>query len=327
MVQVRRRHFLIASGGLLAMPFAVGAQPARRVPLLAYVINRPGPMEFDQAFLRGLRELGYIEGQNIRVEYRWGEGMEGRLPAQMTEVVGLNPDLIVTGGTPGVQAAKNATASIPIVMTNSSDAVRDGLVASLARPGGNVTGMSIFVPELTGKRLELLKEAVPNLARVATIWNSANPGNVPLVRDTEVAARALGLALNSVGVRQVEELAMAFTSITREHAGALSVLSDGFMVTNRKLVSELAARNRLPAIYPSSVYVEAGGLMSFGASIPAAYHRAAYFVNRILKGARPADLPIEQPTKFELVVNLKSAKALGLTIPQSILLRADRIIE
>ena len=327
MSQVRRRHFLIASGALLATPFAVGAQPVRRVSLLAYVTNRPGPMEFDQAFLRGLRELGYIEGQNIRIEYRWGDGMEGQLPAQMAEVVGLKPDLIVTAGTPGVQAARNATASIPIVMALSPDAVRDGLVASLARPGGNVTGMSIFAPEVTGKRLELLKETLPNLARVATIWNSANPGNLPLVHDTEVAAKALGLSLQSVGVRQVAELDTAFASITRERAGALSVISDGFMVTNRNLVSALAARNRLPAIYPSSTYVEAGGLMSYGPSIPAAYHRAAYFVDRILKGARPADLPVEQPTKFELVVNLKSAKSLGLKIPQSILLRADKIIE
>ncbi len=323
-----RRKLLGALGAsALTAPFAVGAQPARRVPLLAYVVNRPGPMEFDQAFLRGLREFGYIEGQNIRIEYRWGDGMEGRLPAQMTEAVGLNPDLIVTGGTPGVQAAKNATASIPIVMTNSPDAVRDGLVASLARPGGNVTGMSIFVPELTGKRLELLKEVVPNLARVATIWNSANPGNLPLVRDTEVAAKALGLALHSVGVRQVADLDTAFASITRERAGALSVLSDGFMVTNRNLVSALAARHRLPAIYPSSGYIDAGGLMSYGPSIAAAYHRAAYFVDRILKGARPADLPVEQPTKFELIVNLKTANALGIKIPNSILLRTDKVIE
>ncbi len=324
----RRRKFLAALGAsALAVPFAVGAQPARRVPLLAYVVNRPGPMEFDQAFLRGLREFGYIEGQNIRIEYRWGDGMEGRLPAQMTEAVGLNPDLIVTGGTPGVQAAKNATASIPIVMTNSPDAVRDGLVASLARPGGNVTGMSIFSPELIGKRLELLTETLPNLARVATIWNSANPGNLPLVRDTEVAAKALGLALHSVGVRQVADLDTAFASITRERAGALSVLSDGFMVTNRNLVSALAARHRLPAIYPSSGYIDAGGLMSYGPSIAAAYHRAAYFVDRILKGARPADLPVEQPTKFELIVNLKIANALGIKIPNSILLRTDKVIE
>ncbi len=327
MSQVRRRHFLIASGALLATPFTVGGQPARRVPLLAYVANRPGPIEFDQAFLRGLRELGYIEGKNIRIEYRWGEGMERRLPALMTEAIGLNPDLIVTASTQAGPAAKNATASIPIVMAISADAVRDGLVVSLARPGGNVTGVSIFSPEAIGKRLELLKEMLPNLARVATIWNSANPSNLALLRDTETAAKALGLALHSVGVREVAELDTAFTSITRERAGALSVISDAFIFTNRDSVLALAARSRLPAIYPDNVYVEAGGLISYGSSIPAAFHRAAYFVDRILRGARPADLPVEQPTKFELVVNLKSAQALGLKIPQLILLRADRVIE
>jgi putative ABC transport system substrate-binding protein len=212
-------------------------------------------------------------------------------------------------------------------MTGSADAVRDGVVTSLARPGGNVTGISLFTPEVIGKRLELLKETIPKLAHVATIWNSANPGNLPLVSDTAVAAKALGLTLRSVGVREVAELDTTFASITRERAGALSVLSDGFVFTNRNLFTALAARHRLPAIYPSSVYVEAGGLMSYGPSIAAGYRRAAYFVDRILKGARPADLPVEQPTKFELVVNLKSAKALGLKFPQTILLRVDRIIE
>jgi putative ABC transport system substrate-binding protein len=327
MSQIRRRRFLMVSGALLAAPFAVGAQPARRVPLLAYVANRPGPVELDQAFVRGMRELGYIEGQNIRIEYRWGDGMEGQLPSQMAEVVGLKPDIIVTASSQAAPAAKKATASIPIVMTGSADAVRDGVVTSLARPGGNVTGISLFTPEVIGKRLELLKETIPKLAHVATIWNSANPGNLPLVSDTAVAAKALGLTLRSVGVREVAELDTTFASITRERAGALSVLSDGFVFTNRNLFTALAARHRLPAIYPSSVYVEAGGLMSYGPSIAAGYRRAAYFVDRILKGARPADLPVEQPTKFELVVNLKSAKALGLKFPQTILLRVDRIIE
>jgi putative ABC transport system substrate-binding protein len=284
-------------------------------------------MDLDQAFLRGLREFGYIEGQNIRIEYRWGEGMEGRLPALMKVVVGLNPDLIVAAASQIGPAAKNATSSIPIVMTGSADAVRDGLVASLARPGGNVTGMSIFTPEAIGKRLEILKESLPNLARVATIWNSANSSNLPLIGDSEVAAKALGLAFYSVGVQQVAELETAFASIRRERAGALNVLSDGFMFTNRNLLSTLAAQHRLPAIYPSSLYVEAGGLMSYGPSIIAGYRRAAYFVDRILKGARPADLPVEQPTIFELLINMKTAKALGLTLPQSVLLRADRVIE
>jgi putative ABC transport system substrate-binding protein len=318
---------LIASGALLAAPFTVNAQSARRLPLLAYVANRPGPMEFDQAFLRGLRELGYVEGQNIRIESRFGGGIEGRLPALMAELIGLNPDLIVTASTDAGPAAKNATANIPIVMAISADAVRDGLVMSLARPGGNVTGMSIFTRETIGKRLELLKETLPGLTRVATIRNSANPSNLPLLRETEVFAEELGLKLHSIGVRDRGELDAAFASIARERAGALSVISDAFMFTNRDSVLALAARNRLPAIYPDKVYVEAGGLISYGPSIPAAFHRAAYFVDRILRGAKPAELPVEQPTKFELVINLKTAKALGLTMPQSILARADRVIE
>jgi putative ABC transport system substrate-binding protein len=326
-VSTRRRIVLAIGACAFTAPFAINAQPARRTPLLAYVANRPGPMEFDQAFLRGLREFGYVEGQNIRIEYRWGEGMEGRLPAQMQEAIGLNPDIIVTASSQAAPAAKSATATIPIVMTSSSDAVRDGLVASFARPGGNVTGMSIFTPESIGKRLELLKETLPKLTRVATIWNSANQANVPMLRDSEAAAKVLGLALHSVGVRQVAELDMAFANIVRVRAGALSVLSDGFMFTNRNLVSTLAARHRLPAIYPSSAYVEAGGLMSYGPSIAAAYHRAAYFVDRILKGARPADLPVEQPIIFEMVVNMKTAKALGVKIPGSIMVRAERVIK
>ena len=239
----------------------------------------------------------------------------------------MNPDLIVSAGAQGGLTARNATTSIPIVMTSSSDPVRDGVVVSLAHPGGNVTGMSTFVREMSLKRIELLKETLPNLARVATIWNSANPGSLPLVDDTGVAAKVLGLALHSAGVSQASELDTAFASIARERAGALRVISDGFMFTNRGLVQAFAARYRLPAIYPGDVYVEAGGLMSYGPSTAAAYHRAAYFVDRVLKGTRPADLPVEQPTKFDLVINLKTAKALGIKFPQSILSRADRIIE
>jgi putative ABC transport system substrate-binding protein len=284
-------------------------------------------MEFDEAFRRALKELGYFEGQNIIIEYRWGDTMEGSLPNLFAEVIRLNPDVIVTGSTPAVLAARNATSTIPIVMTNSSDAVRDGLVASLARPGGNVTGLSIFVPELTGKRLELLKEAVPKLSRVATIWNTANPGNMPLLRDTEVAARQLGLELQSVGIRGPDDLEGAFATIAKSPAGALNVLSDAFMVTNRTRIAGLALKNRLPSIYPSDPYVRAGGLMSYGTSLTATFQRAAYFVDKILKGTKPADLPVEQPTTFELVINLKTAKALGLTIPQSILIRADHVIQ
>jgi putative ABC transport system substrate-binding protein len=312
---------------LLALYLPASAQQQRKVPRIAYVVGRSGPLEFDEAFRQGLRELGYIEGQNIVIEYRWGDGREERLRDLMTEAVRLNPDIIVTGTTPGVLAAKNATSTIPIVMTTSSDAVRDGLVASLARPGGNVTGLSIFIPELTGKRLELLKETLPKLSRVATIWNTANPGNTPLLKDTEVAARQLGLALQSVGIRSPDDLAGAFATITRNKAGALNVLSDAFMVNNRTQITGLALKGQLPSIYPSDSYVQTGGLMSYGPSISATHQRAATYVDKILKGAKPADLPVEQPTKFDLVINLKIAKQIGLTIPPNVLVRADKVIK
>ena len=304
------------------------AQQAKKIPRIGVLLSgsRSSTSTNTDAFRQGLRELGYVEGQNIIIEYRWGDTMEGSLPNLFAEVIRLNPDVIVTGSTPAVLAAKNATRTIPIVMTNSSDAVRDGLVASLARPGGNVTGLSIFVPELTGKRLELLKETVPKLSRVATIWNTANPGNTPLLKDMEVAARELGLKLQSVGIRGPDDLEGAFATIAKSHAGALNVLSDAFMATNRTLITGLALKNRLPSIYPSDGYVQAGGLMSYGPSLTATYQRAAYFVDMILKGAKPADLPVEQPTRFELVVNLKTAKQIGLTIPPNVLARADRVI-
>ena len=327
MSEMRRRRFLIASGAVLTMPFDAAAQSARRVPLLGYVANRPGPIDLDEAFLSGLREFGYIEGKNIHVEYRWGDGTEGRWPALFKSVIEMNPDLVVSAGAQGGRAAKTATTSIPVVMTSSSDPVREGVVVSLARPGGNVTGMSTFVPEMTGKRVELLKETLPKLTRVATIWNASNPGSLPLVHDTEVAAQTLGLALYSVAVRETSELDAAFRGIARERAGALSVISDTFIFANRHLIQALAAQYRVPAIYPGDPYIDAGGLMSYGPSTTAAYHRAAYFAHRILKGAQPADLPVEQPTKFELVINMKTAKALGLTIPPTILVRATRLIQ
>ena len=245
------------------------AQQAKKIPRIGVLLSgsRSSTSTNTDAFRQGLRELGYVEGQNIIIEYRWGDGKEGSLPNLFAEVMRLNPDVIVTGSTPAVLAAKNATRTIPIVMTNSSDAVRDGLVASLARPGGNVTGLSIFVPELTGKRLELLKETVPKLSRVATIWNTANPGNTPLLKDMEVAARELGLKLQSVGIRGPDDLEGAFATIAKSHAGALNVLSDAFMATNRTLITGLALKNRLPSIYPSDGYVRAGGLMSYGPNL------------------------------------------------------------
>jgi len=313
--------------GLLAAPPATEAQQPRKVPRIGYVMGRLGPMEFDEGFRQGLRELGFVEGQNLTIEYCWGDGREERLPGLMAEVIRLKPDVIVTAGTPAVQAVKKATTTIPIVMAQSQDAVRDGLVASLACPGGNVTGLSIFQPELTGKRLELLKETAPRLSRVVTIWNTANPGNGPLLSDTEVAARSLGLKLRSVGVSSPDDLEGAFATMARGQAEGLSVLSDGFMVSNRASVTGLALKGRLPSIFPSNVYIQAGGLMSYGPNIAATFQRAAYFVDRILKGAKPADLPVEQPTRFELAINLRTARALGLTIPPSVLIRTDQVIQ
>ena len=312
---------------LLAVGVTAEAQQPKKVPRIAYVVGRSGPMELDEAFRQGLRELGYIEGQNIIIEYDWGAGEEGSLPNLFAEVTRRNPDLIVTGTTPWVLAAKNATRTIPIVMTNSSDAVRDGLVASLARPEGNVTGVSIFLPELSGKRLELLKETLPKLSRVATIWNAANPGNTPLLRDIEAAARELGLKFQSVGIRSPDDLEGAFATIARNKAGALNVLSDSFISNNRTLITGLALKRRLPSIFPADVYVQTGGLMSYGPHLADSYRRAATYVDRILKGAKPADLPVEQPTKFELIINLKTAKQIGLTIPPNVLARADRVIK
>jgi ABC-type uncharacterized transport system substrate-binding protein len=296
------------------------------VPRIAYVVGHSEPMELDEAFRQGLRELGYIEGQNIIIEYHWGAGKEGSLPNLFAEVMRRTPEIIVTGTTPWVLAAKKATRTIPIVMTNSSDALRDGLVASLARPGGNVTGVSIFLPELSGKRLELLKETLPKLSRVATIWNAANPGNAPLLRDLEVAARQLGLELQSVGIRSPDDLEGAFATIARSKAGALNVLSDSFIGNNTTLITGLALKSRLPSIFPANVYVQTGGLMSYGPHLADSYRRAAAYVDKILKGAKPGDIPVEQPTKFELVINLKTAKQIGLTIPPNVLARADRVI-
>jgi putative ABC transport system substrate-binding protein len=321
-VQIFTIVFIFAFGGVVAQ-----AQQARKVPRIVYVVGRSRPMELDEAFRQGLRELGYIEGQNIIVEYRWGAGEEKSLPNLFAEVTQHNPDLIVTGTTPWVLAAKSAIRTIPIVMTNSSDAVRDGLVASLARPGGNVTGVSIFLPELSGKRLELLKETLPKLSRVATIWNAANPGNTPLLRDIEAAARELKLQTQSLGIRSPDDLEGAFATIARNKAGALNVLSDSFISNNRALITGLALKGRLPSIFPSNVYVQSGGLMSYGPHLADSYRRAATYVDKILKGAKPADLPVEQPTKFEFIVNLKTAKQIGLTIPPNVLARADRVIK
>lgn len=277
--------------------------------------------------LRTFRELGYIEGQNITIERRYAEGNLDRLPGLAAELVGLRVDLILNVGTPASLALKKATNTIPIVFAANSDPEGVGIVASLARPGGNITGTSLMASELSAKRLELLHALSPRISRVAILWDSSNPGMALRVRETELAAGQSRIALRSVGPRNLDELQAAFAELEKQRPEALLVTTEPF--TRRHLVQilEFSMRNRVPTMFEESGYVEAGGLMSYGPNLAEIFRRAVLYVDRILKGAKPADLPVEQPTKFELVINLKTAKALDLTIPQSILLRADRVIQ
>jgi putative ABC transport system substrate-binding protein len=279
------------------------------------------------AFRQGLRGFGYVEGQNIVLEERWAEGRFDRLPSLAAELSRLNLDVIVTASTPAVQAAQQATRTIPIVMTLVSDPVEDGVVASLARPGQNVTGLSLMHPELSAKRVALLKEVVPKLSRVAVLWSPSTASYRKVLGEMQTAANALGLQLRSVEVRGPTDFDSAFSAIVRERAGALVVLPDALFRDHQRRILDLAATSRLPAIYWSRDLVESGGLMAYGANLPDVLRQAASFVDKILKGAKPANLPIEQPAKLELVINMKTAKALRLTIPPSILSRADSAIE
>jgi putative ABC transport system substrate-binding protein len=280
-----------------------------------------------EAFRDALHELGYVEGKNVQLEVRWGNGEFERLPALAAELVQLKVDVIVAATSPSVLAARHATPTIPIVMPVSSDPVGEGLVASLAHPGGNVTGLSMMAPELGEKRLQLLRETFPEASRaVAVLWNPAYVGMRARFEEAKVAAPKLGLTARSVEVRDTRDLDVAFEAIVREHPEAL-VLSDPFTTSQRARIVEFAAEHRLPAIYESSDFVDAGGLMSFGPNISNLYRAAAVYVDKILKGANPGDLPIEQPTKFELVLNIKAAKALGISFPATVLLRADKLIE
>jgi putative ABC transport system substrate-binding protein len=317
---------------ILAAPLGAEAQQAARVPRVGYLLpysrSDPTIQRFLDVFRQELRELGYVEGQSIAIEYRWAEGKNERLPDLAAELVRLKVDVIVAaGGVPVVQAARQATQAIPIVMVGPADPVAAGLIASLARPRGNITGLAFISQALVGKELELLREVVPKVSRVAVLWNPANPGNVPQLRAAEVAARALGVRLQPLEVRAAGEIDRAFAAMTREQAGALLVLLDSILLFQRERIADLAAKNRLPAVYGHRWHVEAGGLMAYGANALDISRRAASYVDRILKGAKPADLAVEQPTKFELVINLKTAKVLELTIPPSVLARADQIIE
>jgi putative ABC transport system substrate-binding protein len=278
-----------------------------------------------QAFQEGLRELGYVEGQNIAFEFRWAEGQYERLPGLAAELVRLDVNIIVAAGPNAIQAAKQATATIPIVMAAVGDPVTTGFVASLARPGGNITGISNMLPDLVGKQLELLKEVVPTVSRVALLGNPANPANESLARQAQDAARTLGVRLQPLWARDASEIDSAFTAI--QTADALIVLTDTMLINHRTRIIDHAGRRRLPTVFGLSQFVEAGGLLAYGPSFAGGYRRAAAYVDKILKGAKPGDLAIAQPTTFELVVNLKTAKALGLTIHPAVVLRADRLIQ
>jgi ABC-type uncharacterized transport system substrate-binding protein len=326
----RRRFLLTSLAGALVAPLAAEAQQPAKVPRIGFLSAvTSGVSPVLDAFRQGLRELGWVEGQNIVVDYRLTEGRPDRLPDLAGELVQLKVNIIVAEATQGVSAAKNATTTIPIVMiSGSADPVGLGFVTSLARPGGNVTGLSYSVgPEIVGKELGLLKEMVPKVRRVAILSNPANPVQPLLIREVKGAARSLGVQLQHLEVRGPNDFEGAFAAMANERAGALLVVADAELIFHRKRLADLAARSRLPAAYGVRASVEAGGLMSYGPSVRDLFQRSATFVDRILKGAKPADLPVEQPTKFELVINLKTAKALGLTVPPALLARADQVIE
>jgi putative tryptophan/tyrosine transport system substrate-binding protein len=312
----------------LLAPLAAEAQAGKmyRIAFLATASGQSQAYQVD-ALRAGLHDLGYLEGKNIVIEYRWAEGKYDRLPDLAAELVRLKVDVIVTGGTQSTQAAMKATTTIPIVMVGTGDPLRSGLVASLARPGGNVTGSTQLGAEVAGKRLQILKDIVPNVSRVAFLWNRANVSHMPYFNELQAAARGLRLTLQSVEVQEPHEFEKAFAGMMRERPDALIVTADGTHQLRQASIVDFAAKRRLPVMYQLKEYVEAGGLMSYGTSITDIYRHAAIYVDKILKGAKPADLPVEQPTKFDLVINLKTAKALGLTIPQSVLLRADQVIE
>jgi putative ABC transport system substrate-binding protein len=326
----RRTFMAVVSGGLLAAPLAATAQQTGKVYRIGYLSGGSSTLtHLIDAFRQGLRELGWVEGQNIVIDYRFAEGRYDRLPDLAAELVRLKVDVIVASPSPPAAAAKNATGTIPIVMIGAgADPVGQGLITSLARPGGNVTGLSYSVgQEIFGKQLALLKEAVPNVRRVAVLWNPAVPGLAPAIKDVKVAARSLGVQIQVLEARGPDDFDSAFAAMAKERPGALLVLVDSMFSFHGTRLARLAAKNRLPAAYTNRLPVEVGGLMSYGPSFSDLWRRAAGYVDKILKGAKPADLPVEQPTKFELVINLKTAKALGLTIPPALLARADEIIQ
>jgi len=318
--------FVVLALSLVAAPLAADAQGPSNVPRIGY-LSPASDTPLLKAFRQGLRDLDWVEGRNIAIEVRSAEGKYERLPQLAAELVRLKVDVIVASSTPVALAAKQATTTIPIVIQFVADPIGSGLVASLARPGGNITGWTHLGRELRGKYMELVKAAVPGATRIGVLWNPANPIHGPSLEDVEAAAQALKVQLHGVGMQDPEELESAFSALARKHVEALVVLPDGMFQAQGDRIITLAARSRLPAIYGMMELAKAGGLMGYGVNFFDMYRHGASFVDRILKGAKPADLPIEQPTKLELVINLKTAKALGLTIPQSLLLRADEVIQ
>jgi len=326
---IRRRQFITLLGGAAAAwPLAARAQQPGKLPTIGFMgqTTRSAASEWTAAFVQRLRELGWIDGRNVAIEYRWGEGRNERFAEIAAEFVRLKVDVIFTAGTPQVLAAKQATSVIPIVFATAGDPVANHLVASLARPGGNVTGLSVQSNELAGKRLELLREVVPRLRRLAILVNVGNPVSLLELGEIQAAARTLGLEFHTLEIRRAEDIAPAFKAL-EGRAQALYVSPDALVITNRARIQTLAMGVRLPTMYGSRDYVEAGGLMSFGANFPDQYRRSADYVDKILRGAKPADIPVEQPTKFDLIINLTTAKALGLDVPDSLLARADEVIE
>jgi putative ABC transport system substrate-binding protein len=321
----RRRFLLTSLAGVLSAPDAVEAQQPGKQYRIGYLETgtlRPRPWE---AFRERLRDLGYIEGQTVTYEARWADGQLDRLPKLAAELVGLSVDVVVTAGSPATGAAKHATLTIPIVMATGGDPVGLGLVASLARPGGNVTGLTTLSRELSGKRLEVLREAFPRVARMGMLWHRTSTIDGLTRRETEQRAQALGIPLTAHGVDRADDFDRALSAIVADRGGAVLIATSPLFFGHRRQLADLALKHRLPTIFAFREYAEAGGLMAYGPSYTGLFQRAADYVDKILKGARPADLPVEQPTKFELVINLKTAKALGLTIPPSLLARADLI--
>ena len=323
-----RREFIALLGGAAAWPVAARAQQPGKLRTIGFLgqSTRSAASEWVAAFVQRLRELGWMEGRTITIEYRWSEGRAERFAQIAAEFVRLKVDVILTSGTPEVLAAKQATSVIPIVFATAGDPVGNGLIASLARPGGNVTGMSLQSNDTAGKRLELLREVVPSLRRLAILANVGNPFSVLELGEAQAAARTLGLEVDTLEIRRPEDIAPAFEAL-KGRAQALYVCADGLVNANRIRINTLALSVRLPTIHGYRDYVEAGGLMSYGANLPDLFRRSADYVDKILRGAKPADIPVEQPTKFDLVINLTTAKALGLDVPSSLLARADEVIE